>query len=90
METHQGSYAPMNASKNSAAHCMGVSRDQAHVGVESTQHLPGLSVHYGCLLPHQNGLNSQRKSSPVLEPQTWLPVSEERYVNKESPYKYLL
>lgn len=86
MATHkQGSYTPMNAPKNSASDCMGVSRDQAHKGVESAQHFPGFIVHHGCLLPYQNGLNLQHKSSPVLQLQTWLPVSEERYVTKESP-----
>lgn len=64
-----------------SCHCMGISRDQAHMGVESTQHFPGFSVHHGCLLPHQNDLNFQHRSSPVLQSQSWLPVSEERYMN---------
>lgn len=50
-DPQQGSCAPMNAPKNAAAHCMGISRDQAHVGV-NTQHFPGF------LLLHQNDLNS--------------------------------
>lgn len=50
-------------------HCTGLSGDWAHVcagGLGSTQHLPGLNVCYGCILPHQYGLNSHHESCPAL------------------------